>query len=390
MPFDNSPHPPRSFRRKRRVAIALLAVAVVLIGVWAAKRHFSGFHLRRTVALWVNPAADGSSAFSSFPIEFSRNGRFVAARDHDYGICILNASTGNRLGRLSAGVDSVAADSYVFSADGQTIVAAGYCGNVYVWDVSAQEVIRNFALTDKPVVVEGSTTTYPCWGVMISKDGSKVVSGDHKDGTIQVWNVETGEPEVTLSEMGDQYPRSFSDRGNLLAVASDGELSIWDVSRSPARRLVSIDQELSGRVDSIFSSNERILATVNSQQEVMLWDCRKGTLLGTISPVDGTVASAAVERLAFCLDDSVLVTGLDWRTAPWWTAITGSSWLFESDRGCVRFWDVANGEELESVFVESDIGSIAVSADGTELAIGSWEGTMTLWTSRSALRPRTE
>jgi WD40 repeat protein len=370
----------------------LLAAAIAIIAACAARQMQNrGFHHRREVKLWLNPDPGGrwvSSWMGAYPVHFASDGSFIVATDNKDRIVVLDPSTGRLHRILSQGGDSTA-DCLAFSDDHKAIISAGAAGEVRVWDFQTGELSRRFPITEKPVEVKrfsntGSIITYPCGSVVVSQDGRRVVA-DYQDGKlIKIWNVETGKLVATLPGV-DQRVQAVSAKGNLIACSSSDVLSVWDVSKIPSRQLANTDFKSCCGV--AFSPDEQILATLNDQ-EVKLWDSHTASLLSTLALSKTTTADVDVNKLAFSRDGTILVIGSNWKADPWWNVVTGWDSLFQESRGSVSLWDVAMRKELGTLVVGTDVSTIALSPDGQTLAVGSGEGTMTLWEVTALTQPR--
>ncbi len=172
-----------------------------------------------------------------------------------------------------------------FAKDGKSIVSAGSAGQVNVWDASSGFLLRRFRLSEKTPVVErnanGTTTTYPCNDVLVSRDGTKVLCQDADRKLLQIWNVATGRPDITLAGLADQNVLAFSSAGNLIALSdSSHKVSLRDI-RKPASRPL-FDATPNWNVHACFSPDESIVATTCSQ-EIQLWNTRTGTRLRVLS-----------------------------------------------------------------------------------------------------------
>lgn len=369
--------------RRRLILAVLIALIAVFIVIWSVeKRSHRGFSVLYEVKVWV------SGGCSYFPVAFSSDDAFFMATDFDDRIVLIDLLTGRSQTPFPDGTDS-GADSIAFATNG-SVVAAGAEGVVRIWEIETNELIREFSLTEqlpvyKSVSTEISTITYPCNGVVISQDGRRVVCCNADENLIQIWNVNNGALEVSLPDLKSLDPLAFSNNGNLLALRDSDidELSVWDVSGAPARRLFAMHTGYLAQ--AAFSPNEDILATADDGK-YKLWDARSGLLLRTLTPKESIPADADVGAVAFSLDGSVLAVGVSWTEHPLLT-FDPWDWIIGADRGIVTLWDVTSGAELEHVYVYSDAKILALSNDGRKLAVGSWDGRLTIWETPKLTRP---
>jgi COMPASS component SWD3 len=114
--------------------------------------------------------------------------------------------------------------------------------------------------------------------IAISPDNSMLAAVDDTSSTIQVWNLETGEPGPLLSGHAPNedgtlgvWGLAFNPDGTLLASASyDQTVRIWDVTTGTELvSLTSSDESGSGVV--VWSPDGSLLASANLDGTIQLW-----------------------------------------------------------------------------------------------------------------------
>ena len=151
-----------------------------------------------------------------------------------------------------------------FSPDSR-ILAVQYSYRIYLWNVEAGTMIRR--LVDGSLDYEASQGGI--YDVSFSEDGSLLLSRA-ADGTVKVWDVQTGDLKQTL-RINDRVHGSASfSRDNRYVAAGDrkGEISVWEVSSG--RMLWK--QRLKSYL-TLFSSPEVSLISVESGD---IFDVRTG------------------------------------------------------------------------------------------------------------------
>ena len=110
------------------------------------------------------------------------------------------------------------------SADGRRAVSGGDDGTVRVWDLDTGEPLHTLAGHDGQV-----------GAVAVSADGRRAVSGGD-DGTVRVWDLDTGQPLHALA--GHDGPvravAVSADGRRAVSGGDDGTVRVWDLDTGAA------------------------------------------------------------------------------------------------------------------------------------------------------------
>jgi len=283
-----------------------------------------------------------------------------------------------------------------FSPDGKTLATGSVSGRprihgIKLWDVQSKSLLRALAVT-------GAHPDGYLLSVAFSAEG-KLIAGGGADGSITLWNAQTGAMlrSTTVNYMVGVV--AFSPNGRYLATTGalySGGIQIWDIKTgAPVRKLAPP----TGGVSSVvFSADGKLMACVrwspplnSPKYHVSLWNAQNWQLLKTLN-LDGDYYAAA-----FMPDKNTLAIGGSASTLLW-NIQTGSQRLLPgcqagavspdgklaasvTDNGA-KLWDMKTGSLLR----EWRIGpskvqrgrQVEFSSDSQMLA-GLHDGTVRLW-----------
>lgn len=258
-------------------------------------------------------------------------------------------------------------NSIAFSPDGKLIAAGGgiypAVRGVHIWDVATHQLL--FTLDDFDEAVN-SLAFSPDGAILATADGHPWSGG----GSAKLWDVKTGEllAELTVQGKIDQlyiqafFDIAFNPDGSIVAaINADGDVQLWDVvSRKEVGMMTGVSGEGSGIA---FSPDGKLLAAsgaasgyTNTIPELRLWVVASGELLFKL---DGH--NAAAGKVKFSPDGKILA----------------STSFYDSD-GTVMLWDVDIGEVLATIDVPG-ASDVAFSPNGTLLATAGFADGIRLW-----------
>jgi WD40 repeat protein len=204
--------------------------------------------------------------------------------------------------------------------------------------------------------------TKPVTTVAFSPNGQWLASGS-ADGTVKLWNAQTGELEQTHEEAGTEiHGIAFAPDGKTLAIAAvktggEGYVALVDLS---AGKLGETKRKVPEQnINSIaFSPDGKTLALGNVSSSLKLWDPETGAAKKTLEG-----QGIQTRSLAFSPDGKTLVAG-GWGNT-------------------VKLWNVESGEMTELSGHESEIQAVAFSSDGHTVASASLDNSIRLWDTPS-------
>jgi WD40 repeat protein len=224
----------------------------------------------------------------------------IIVHSYDGSFRVMDLETGTQVGEEWEDKDD-RVWTMVSSPDGKKVASGSFGGAVKLWSVDTGKVIKTWT---------GHTDEVR--SVRWSPDGGRVVSGS-SDETFRVWDVESGKiilgpintegvvyavcysPDAKMIATGGirgglkiwdansgELLKTFEGAFQCLAWTSDGKTLVTDKSKFDTATWTVVDLCKDYDVDAIsLSPNDRILATIYSDETAQLWDLETNQPIGT-------------------------------------------------------------------------------------------------------------
>lgn len=147
-------------------------------------------------------------------------------------------------------------NSYTFSPNADMVVTVSY-GKIHVWDLARSKDWEWEA--EKQEGRNISTRVY--WG-----NPQRIAAG-HEDGTISIWELDTGKPVKTLTEIKDKSPQGLRPDGHhpvawspdgkrLVSMGITAPITVWDIEKGKIEK--ALDDKY-GKPAAVFLPDNRTL-----------------------------------------------------------------------------------------------------------------------------------
>jgi len=239
---------------------------------------------------------------------FSPDGRFLAYGCSDGRIHLDVAATGESFWR-SEPLESWAMD-IAFAADQPRMAAALESHQIHVWTIGERQ-LRLEAVFETP------SDEHPPAQIVLTRDGSKLLSADQDEHGIRVWDVASARHERMLDTRFGSRLVALSPDEKLVATGHDF-VYVWEFATG--RELLTV-KDGDFITSLVFTHDSRVLVTGHRDGSIRARQMPSGRLLHLMTGHNRDVQAMTVTQ-----DGKTLVT---------------------ADRGgVVRLWSLETGEEF--------------------------------------------
>jgi len=243
--------------------------------------------------------------------------------------------------------------SVAVTPDGRHALSASYDGTLKVWDLESGRELQTLA-------GHGDQVT----GVVTTPDGRRAVSSS-EDGTLKVWDLQSGRELRTLAGHGDWVAAVAVAPDGRRAVSASGDktLKVWDLQSGRELRTLAGHTTFVDGVAVLPDGRRAVSASGDATLKV--WDLESGREVRTLKGHGGIVTAVAVTP-------------------------DGRGAISTSYDGTLKVWDLESGRELRTLAGHEDwVAAVAVTPDGRRAVSASGDAKLKVWDLESGRELRT-
>ena len=174
-------------------------------------------------------------------------------------ITIWQVETGEQIANITGYPERVR--KFCFSPCEQFLAAGDWHGTIHVWNVASGQLEMTYA-------EYGESHMYPHF-----LPEGELITATVSERKIEIWRVEKREKLDEFEHRGNRSTVHFSDSGTQLALTSPGEIKIWTKGHnSDSHTLSTLHGHISTVDTLVFSADEKTLASASWGDNVLLWD----------------------------------------------------------------------------------------------------------------------
>ena len=386
--LPDEPHRVRTLEHDAKVRAVTISLDDKLVACGTGKE----------VVLW---AGDNSSGFNSikrlkmqgdvWALDFSPLGSSLAVgcdtrRGTSSSVCIMDCSSGELIG-VREEIRGEGIGHLRFSTDGTSLVSS-HDRTARVWDSALLQ-----ETTQVPSALQSLSTHGAICAVAFSLHDGNVIAVALEDGTVQLWNVSSAEPTLTIANPdatalhSDIVALTWSSDGSRFALTGrkDASIALYESQSKGTSKILR--GHTSVVVQPVFSRDSQQLVSGSLDGTVRAFDVNTGSEK-IIYRGKGEIWALATYRGG---SDKILFSCLDEQSLPGFgdseKVVTGyhpSSQKAESRRSqgypTIRLCDLASGAITWQEKHAHGISVLSISADDSLVAAANCFGEVSVWT----------
>jgi WD40 repeat protein len=232
---------------------------------------------------------------------------------------------------------------HAFTPDGATLVHSTRSGHILLWDVQTGKELFHIEPTEKDGYL---------YGLAVSPDGDLLARRDI-NGRIDLWQVKTGRFLNEIAAQPNECGPVFSPDGKQVICGNDhGEICFWGVAKAKITLRLKGTEE--GYPASLaFSPDGKYLASGGEDHAVHLWDLAAEKELFPSENLGGDVSAA------FLSDGKTLVSHCRYGAIRFWGTVDPR----------LGFWNLKGESLRQAKFDPGKAHALAITPDASTIAV---------------------
>lgn len=240
------------------------------------------------------------------------------------------------------------------------------------------------------------THTHPVRGVVITADGSRVISAAD-DGTLRVWDLVSGAELMVLKGHESEVlaVAAFPDGRRIASGSRDATVRLWDTETGECLLILrghdlpvsslTMAPDGSWLASGSWDSSVRLWNPETGQERGTIWGHAYGINALTVTPDGQTLVSASYDRTIKAWDPlngelRRIFEGHSRQVLAVAVTPDGRQLVSASEDCTLKRWDMDEGCQLWTYYGHTDgVSCVAISPDGREIISGSWDFTLRRW-----------
>ena len=233
--------------------------------------------------------------------------------------------------------------SVASTPDGQ-LVAGTLSGHLAIMEDVTEPPVRMWQVNNEPVKL-----------VAFRPDGLEIACSSSVDGTVRLWDPETGEPTLIIPmAIGEGTVEAIAYHPTLpiiaaagvrLGLGADGAVKLWNTEKISMERSFA-----TGATALSFSPDGRFIAAATLQNMVLIWDIRTGKVAANIECSDASINAIAFDP-------------------------TGNYFVVGGDDTGIRVWETKRWRMQASFDIDTRIKGLVFTPNGKHLITGNSNST---------------
>jgi len=263
--------------------------------------------------------------------------------------------------------------------DSRRVVSGSQDGTVRVWDLETGETLRTLKV-------------HEYWFVVVAVVDSRRAVSSSDYGALRLWDLETGETLRTLRGHSDEISAvAVVDGHRAVSGSQDRTLRVWNLETGET--LLRLEGH-SKNISALAVVDGRRVISGSSDRTLRVWDLETGETLRTLKGHSGEVSAVAVvdsrRAISASLDRTLRVwdlkTGKTLRILKGHSAgvttlvvVNGRQAISGSIDRTLRVWDLETGEILHTLEWHPDGITALAMVDDRRVISGSSDGMLRVW-----------